>query len=538
MHTSPYFALALCIVILCHRRGVREYVLRIWSNGLSWAINLYLNRRYTVLSIDGVASRGIPTCPYKWPNGQGDVAKFLEGEDNSSRWFKEHGRIYRLWAGMSPEMYVLAHLDALNNYLIRTHNPVTNMSTLTRDRVLTQSQDVKSVFKDSDLHTKAVNNDAGWLMGQLLGKCMGLVTGSEWRKSRASVGEHFTFKSTSQFIPRIVEITEAYFSDLHDDGRLRSHALLTPSKDLRLLPFWVVAEYIYGPLTPHARDQLESLIPLRESLFRTVIQGGMTRFKWGSWLPSPTNRCLQEFKEKWRKLNDDIYEESKRSDRSRVLGHMYESIHESGTSLENVLQTVDEMLFGNIDVTVGALSWIPILLAAAPTFTAELHEEIMTEERNNTGWAAYLARSDSLLTYSILEAAPAPETRVASGYSVPGGTNFVVDTRALNIRDPYWGPDGSEYCPSRFRNKNLAEMRYHYWRFGFGPRQCLGKYIADFILRSIVAHLVKSYTLSLLPSSNWDKNPETWIAQSAAAIRCERRTSLVSHGNLDEKMAI
>lgn len=358
-----------------------------------------------MLSIDGVASRGIPTCPYKWPNGQGDVAKFLEGEDNSSRWFKEHGRIYRLWAGMSPEMYVLAHLDALNNYLIRTHNPVTNMSTLTRDRVLTQSQDVKSVFKDSDLHTKAVNNDAGWLMGQLLGKCMGLVTGSEWRKSRASVGEHFTFKSTSQFIPRIVEITEAYFSDLHDDGRLRSHALLTPSKDLRLLPFWVVAEYIYGPLTPHARDQLESLIPLRESLFRTVIQGGMTRFKWGSWLPSPTNRCLQEFKEKWRKLNDDIYEESKRSDRSRVLGHMYESIHESGTSLENVLQTVDEMLFGNIDVTVGALSWIPILLAAAPTFTAELHEEIMTEERNNTGWAAYLARSDSLLTYSILEAA-------------------------------------------------------------------------------------------------------------------------------------
>lgn len=509
MHTSPYLALALCIVILCYRRGVRQYVLRIGSNGLSWAINLYLNRRYTVLSIDGVASGGIPTCPYKWPNGQGDVAKFLEGEDNSSRWFKEHGRIYRLWGGMSPEI------------------------------VLTQSKDVKSVFKDSDLHTKAVNNDAGWLMGQLLGKCMGLVTGSEWRKSRASVGEHFTFKSTSQFIPRIVEITEAYFSDLHDGGRLSSQGLLTPSKDLRLLPFWIVAEYIYGPLTPHARDQLESLIPLRESLFRTVIQGGVTRFKWSSWLPSPTNRCLQEFKAKWRKLNDDIYGESKRSDRSTVLGHMYESIHESGTSLENVLQTVDEMLFGNIDVTVGALSWIPILLAAAPTFTAELHEEIMTEERNNTSWAAYLARSDSLLAYSILEGArvrpiaafsipqAAPETRVASGYSVPGGTNFVVDTRALNIRDPYWGPDGSEYRPSRFRNKNLAEMRYHYWRFGFGPRQCLGKYIADFILRSIVAHLVKSYTLSLLPRSNWDKNPETWIAQSAAAIRCERRTSLV-----------
>ncbi|GAW20415.1 hypothetical protein ANO14919_099210 [Xylariales sp. No.14919] len=93
--------------------------------------SLYLNRRHTVLSIDSVASRGIPTCPYKWPNGQSDIPKFLEGEDNSLRWFKEHGRIYRLWAGISPEI------------------------------VLTQSKDVKYVFKDSDLNTKAIDNDAG-----------------------------------------------------------------------------------------------------------------------------------------------------------------------------------------------------------------------------------------------------------------------------------------------------------------------------------------------------------------------------------------
>ncbi|KAI0153253.1 cytochrome P450 [Xylariaceae sp. FL1272] len=505
MHTSTYLVFALCIVIVCHRRGVGQYILRIWSDdchGPSMYSNprLYLNRIYTVLSTDGVASRGIPTCPYKWPNGQGDAAKFLEGEDNSSRWFKEPCRVYRLWAGMSPEMYVLAHLGVAN-------------------KVLTQSEDVKTVFQDSDLHTKAINNDAGWLMGQLLGRCMGLVTGSEWRKSRASVGEHFTFKSTSQFIPRIAEITEAYLSDLLDGGRLSSQCLLTPSKDLRLLPFWVVAEYIYGPLTPHAREQLESLIQLRESLFKTVIQGGVTRFKWSRWLPSHTNRCLKEFKVKWRKLNDDIYEESKGSEKSTVLRHTYQSIHESGTSVENVLQTVDEMLFGNLDVTVGALSWIPILLAAVPTFTAELHEEMTTKESSNADWAAYLSRSDSLLAYAILEAArlrpiaafsipqAAPDTRVASGYSVPGGTNFVVDTHAINIRDPYWGPDGNQYRPARFKNRNLAEI-----------------YIADFILRSIVAHLVKSYTLSLLPKSNWDKNQETWIAQSAAAIRCERRT--------------
>ena len=49
----------------------------------------------------------LPTCPYRWPNGQGDVAKFLEGDKNSDLWEGQFGGIYRLWAGTTPEVYVL-----------------------------------------------------------------------------------------------------------------------------------------------------------------------------------------------------------------------------------------------------------------------------------------------------------------------------------------------------------------------------------------------------------------------------------------------
>lgn len=47
----------------------------------------------------------IPTCPFAWPNGQGDVAKFLEGEANTVNWRKKYGQVYRIWSGMTPEMY-------------------------------------------------------------------------------------------------------------------------------------------------------------------------------------------------------------------------------------------------------------------------------------------------------------------------------------------------------------------------------------------------------------------------------------------------
>lgn len=62
----------------------------------------YLLWRYPIKSIDG--ERSIPTCPYVWPDGQGDVAKFLEGEKNNGIWRAEYGGIYRVWSGMSAEM--------------------------------------------------------------------------------------------------------------------------------------------------------------------------------------------------------------------------------------------------------------------------------------------------------------------------------------------------------------------------------------------------------------------------------------------------
>lgn len=47
----------------------------------------------------------IPSVPYTFPNGQGDVEKFINGQKNSVVWEDKHGPIYRIWSGMTPEMY-------------------------------------------------------------------------------------------------------------------------------------------------------------------------------------------------------------------------------------------------------------------------------------------------------------------------------------------------------------------------------------------------------------------------------------------------
>ena len=91
----------------------------------------------------------------------------------------------------------------------------------------------------------------------------------------------------------------------------------------------------------------------------------------------------------------------------------------------------------------------------------------------------------------------APTDRIVEDFVIPAGTNVAVDIYSLNQRNPFWDPDPLAYRPSRFRDLKASQIRYNFSRFGFGPRQCMGKHIALPMVRSIVAKTIASFELSL-----------------------------------------
>lgn len=399
---------------------------------------------------------------------------------------------------------------------------------------MTDPADVKTVFADSDAHQKALNNDAGWLMGELLGNCLGLISGAEYRHLHRSISGAFTHRSAAESVSRMTEITVKYLSDLRAKSDL-SQGTLYPARDLRMLPFWIVANYMYGSLDPIAKQQLADMIHIRESLFRRVIQGGPVRFPWSRYLPTRTTRDLEQFKTRWKAFNDSAYEACVLSHKNDTpLVRMYEAMRSGSITADQTLHTLDEMLFGNLDVTVGGMSWNFFFLAAHQQVQAQIRAEI--RQARGTGWEDYLVSSTTLLAASILESArlkpiaafsipqAAPTDRKVGGFLVPAGTNFVVDTHALNIRNKYWGDDGAQYRPSRFQGRKESQVRYHYWRFGFGPRKCLGRYAADLMIRILIAHIVENYGLDFGPATTWDKDPTIWITQPNTPIHCTRLT--------------
>lgn len=494
-------AIAIAGVVVCYH--FRRILTSITCRALSRVIHLFLCWRYPI--------KGLPTAPYAWPNGHGDAAKFLNGARNSIEWGDLYGNVYRIWSGMNPEV------------------------------VVTRSEHVREIFRDSDCHIKAENNDSGYLLSQLLGQCVGLISGDLWRAVRTRVEVPFRHRAAVEYLPRILEQTENYFRDWERTAEGSADAsalLLDPAADLKMYPFLLTARLVYGGLDETQVARLRELAPLREHLFTYVIAGGVARYAWSKYLPTKANELLTKFLADWLKFNKEAYERAKVLQSGAPIVAMWEAAEAGVLEKTHLLQTLDEQLFANLDVTTGAIAWNLVHLATHDSEQQQLLKEIRENLGGEKRREDYFLRSDTFLAACINESSrlrpvaafsipqSAPSDKIVGGYTIPKRTNIIVDSYALNIRNEYWGPDSTIYRPSRFLKLKPSDYRYQMWRFGFGPRQCMGKYLADMMLRACVAYLVENYQLSPTKSEGDNEvevNPDCWITHPQTKIRCVRR---------------
>lgn len=393
-------------------------------------------------------------------------------------------------------------------------------------------------------------------MSQILGQCVGLVSGNQWRNIRSVTEKAFTRTASTGYVSLIEQRIKSYFEELQSSKTL-SEGLLDPAEDLKLLPFLVVAEVIYGKLSPELESKLRDIAPRREALFKHVISGGLARFAFSKYLPTKANGALAAFRAEWHALNRMAYDLAISADSDAPIISFYAAAERGEITHEQMYQTLDEMLYANLDVTLGGISWNVVFLAANREAQASLLAEVAAKRQADISdldeggqdvgrsssapkkFNAYLLSSSSFLAACILESArlrplaafsvpqSAPTPRLVDGYLIPAGTAFVVDSYALNIRNPYWGADSKTYRPQRFvepRPGMATEMRYNYWRFGFGPRQCMGKYVADLIIRMLLVELVEGYELELRSEDKeavWQRDRETWINHPKMLVKCE-----------------
>jgi len=96
---------------------------------------------------------------------------------------------------------------------------------------------------------------------------------------------------------------------------------------------------------------------------------------------------------------------------------MYKAVEYGEISEEELIQTIDEMLFANLDVTIGGLSWNLMFLAAYPNEQARLRAEISKQrEESGSNFYNYILNSSSFLACCISESS---RLRPLAAFSVP-----------------------------------------------------------------------------------------------------------------------
>ncbi|KAH8290641.1 hypothetical protein KR054_004749 [Drosophila jambulina] len=185
---------------------------------------------------------------------------------------------------------------------------------------------------------------------------------------------------------------------------------------------------------------------------------------------------------------------------------------------------VMDMLMAGIDTTSSACLTILYQLANNPLKQDQLRQEILrilpepknslTEE--NTKNMPYLRAciKEGLRITSITPGNFRITTKdlVLSGYQVPAGTGVLMGVLELSNSDEYFAqsahfvperwlksgsaPNGVRACPeARSRNP------FVYLPFGFGPRTCIGKRIAELEIETLLVRLLRSYKVSWLPET-------------------------------------
>ena len=338
-------------------------------------------------------------------------------------------------------------------------------------------------------------------MHQLLGDCLGLISTKDWRQVRNVFDPPFHYSTSQSYVDLVDSEVQRHLDALQSgtSGSLCSRGVIDPVADFKMLPFFIVVRIIYGDLPESMKDELRRLAPIREKLFHHVVAGGLTRFHWARHLPTAANRDLAAFQTAWEVFNRAAYQHAKHAS-TKVhassqpppppIVSMWESAACGTITKPQLLQTLDEVLFANLDVTMGSISWNIVFLAANPSAQEELLAEISAattasplstssptgsdspskeQERPKNPHAHLLLSSTSFLSACILESArlrplasftvpqSAPTTRVIDGYAIPAGTNFIVDADAINRRNPFWGTsseekggDAATYRPGRF----------------------------------------------------------------------------------------
>ncbi|RMD40324.1 hypothetical protein DV735_g4820, partial [Chaetothyriales sp. CBS 134920] len=364
--------------------------------------------------------------------------------------------------------------------------------------IFSPSQTREFFAADGKDHEKKSDCNFGHYFYRTLGQCVGVQNGPTWHTSRQYLEPHFSFSAATARLHAYRDQFEKWIARLPEDpeagGEKTGVGFCIDSEvACRQLPFRLIAMALYGDmLTDSLFGQLWDLNTAHEHIVHSAFLSKWPQSWFYHWLPTRSNRVLRQYDKDWKDLNLSIIAEAKQAKKKNIVCaavDIYEAVENGDMNLTMYLQSLDEILFTNIDVTSTMFASALINLGRHGSFQDELREEILANSDSNDSCAAYMRREDSLLHKTYLEVlrirfslpeVTAVEKRIG-GFLIPAGTSVITDIHRLNKLSP------------RFDSLSRTQIRYSLHGYGIGPRKCLGKNFANLIIKLLILATLREY---------------------------------------------
>lgn len=185
------------------------------------------------------------------------------------------------------------------------------------------------------MHIKATDNNNGWLFGELLGSCVGLVSQQRWRRVRKPFESHFTRSASVMRTGSYIAEAGEFLHALNSSG---SDYTINTTDGLKYCPFFMVASIFFGNLTAEQRKELYALGPLREALFRDTFMGGINRYAIAKYFPGSAMPRLRDFQRRWEAFVRRAYEKvaTAKPNGSAAIVDLWESMENGRLSMPEV----------------------------------------------------------------------------------------------------------------------------------------------------------------------------------------------------------
>ncbi|MEO8607033.1 MAG: cytochrome P450 [Chloroflexota bacterium] len=348
---------------------------------------------------------------------------------------------------------------------------------------------------------------------QTIGQGMLTSDGEFHKRQRRLVQPAFHSKRIAAYADIMVNYTRDMLDEWHgDDEREISHEMMK-------LTMRIVSKTLFDADVSEDADSIGGAITIGiQSAAERITQP----IHLPDWMPTRKNRQRRHSAQIIEKAVMGMIDERRAlgEDKGDLLSMLLLAVDEADGGQMTNRQVRDEamtLFIAGHETTANALAWALYLLSQNPDADAKLYEELHSVLGGRTPTMAVLPKlvyTDMVVKETMRMYPPAfaitREVAAAfelNGYAIPKGSILLMSQYVMH-HDPRYFPEPDRFQPERFAPEYEDHLpKYAYFPFGGGPRICIGNQFAQMEAVLVLATIMESFHMSLMPGQTIVPSP-------------------------------